>query len=421
MAWPTRRRVAWILAAAVLGLLLLAAFLLSRPDRVARFALAQAGQALGLEITSSGASEYRIRGTPTLVVRDVVARLPGTATPVLAADRVLLSMPWSTLRARLADLDFTRIELDAPVLHLAAFQAWLASRPPGDGRVPTLREGIAVVDGTILADGWRVDGVELEVPLLHAQRPLEAHATGRYTTDGTRLPFDLHAVLQRPAPGHAIGIAGVATVERDTWRLPARVRLGGTWETDDEGWGVARMKLGANTAYVTDDTHMPFALGLSGPLRFVGGRSSIAPLHAHVIPLGDPDDNMVPPLDARGALAVDELLELELGGTLARWPAAWPSLPAPLDDASAGTEFDLAYAGSASLQDVARLSLRRGDARADSRLQLQRVTDWIATMDSGSPLPPIDATASIPRLEIAGAVLHGVELTLEDPATDGDE
>src|SRR5690606_19495247 len=169
MAWPTRRRVAWILAAAVLGLLLLAAFLLSRPDRVARFALAQAGQALGLEITSSGASEYRIRGTPTLVVRDVVARLPGTATPVLAADRVLLSMPWSTLRARLADLDFTRIELDAPVLHLAAFQAWMASRPPGGGRVPALGEGIGVGGGTILADGWRVEGVGLEVPLLQGQ------------------------------------------------------------------------------------------------------------------------------------------------------------------------------------------------------------------------------------------------------------
>ena len=91
MAWSTRRRVAWIVVAAVVGLLLLAAFLLSRPERVARFALAQAGQALGLEITASGAAEYRIRGTPTLVVRDVVARLPGTTTPVMSADRVLLS------------------------------------------------------------------------------------------------------------------------------------------------------------------------------------------------------------------------------------------------------------------------------------------------------------------------------------------
>ena len=223
MAWSTRRRVAWIVVSAVVGLLLLAAFLLSRPERVARFALAQAGQALGLEITASGAAEYRIRGTPTLVVRDVVARLPGTTTPVMSADRVLLSMPWSTLRARLSELDFTRIELDAPVLHLDAFQDWLASRPPGDGRVPTLSEGIAVVDGTILADGWQVEDVDLDVPLLHAEQPLEAHATGRYTTEGTRLPFDLHAVLQRPAPGHAIGIAGIADIERDTCQQHYRV------------------------------------------------------------------------------------------------------------------------------------------------------------------------------------------------------
>ena len=45
-------------------------------------------------------------------------------------------------------------------------------------------------------------------------------------------------------------------------------------------------------------------------------------------------------------------------------------------------------------------------------------------MDSagtGTPLPPMDATASVPTLEIAGATLHGVELTLDDPAVDSDD
>ena len=421
MERPSRRRVAWIAAGASLALLVLAVFLLSRPERVARFALDRAGNALGLEITASGASEYRIRGTPTLVVRDVEARMPGAQSPLLTADRVLLSMPWSTLRARLQDLDFTRVELDGPVLDLDALQAWLASRPPGDGRVPTLREGIVVVDGTVVADGWRVEAIDLEVPLLHADRPLRAHATGRYASGTTTLPFDLHAVVARPAPGQALGIAGVATVEADGWRLPARVRMGGTWQADDDGWGIARMKFGARTAYVTDETRAPFALGVFGPLRIAAGRTTLAPLHATVIPLGDAATNPIPRLGATGVVAVADRLELDLDGTIAHWPAAWPALPAPLEDAAAETAFGLRYAGAASLDDVADLTLYRAGASADARLRLPSVTAWIGNMHAGSPLPPLDATARIPRLEIAGAVMHGVELTLDDPALEVDD
>ena len=91
----SRRGLAWSIAGILLLLLVMAMVLLLQADRVARFALDQAGDALGLEINATGAAEYRIRGTPTLVVRDVVARLPGAAVPVLTADRVLLSMPWS--------------------------------------------------------------------------------------------------------------------------------------------------------------------------------------------------------------------------------------------------------------------------------------------------------------------------------------
>jgi hypothetical protein len=108
-------------------------------------------------------------------------------------------------------------------------------------------------------------------------------------------------------------------------------------------------------------------------------------------------------------------LDLELDGTIAHWPAAWPELPAPLGDATAPTGFALDYRGAMALDDVARLELERDGARADMRLRLPDVTAWLDAAPGGSPLPPIDATASIPRLEIAGATLHGVELTLDEP------
>lgn len=411
----SRRRIAWIAAGVLVVALVVAAALLLQADRVVRFALDQAGDALGLDITSSGAAEYRVRGTPTLVVRDVVARLPGTQVTVLAADRLLLSLPWSTLRGRLQELDFTRIELDAPVLHVPALQEWLATRPPGDGRVPTLREGIVVVDGTVVADGWRIEAVDLSLPALHADRPVRAHATGRYVADSTRIPFDLHGVLERPSPGHAIGVAGIATLVRDGWRMPARLRMGGTWQADDAGWGIARMMLGATAVYESDGTRAPFALGLLAPLRISDGRTSLAPMHLAVRPMGS-DTNPVPTMDATGSLVLADALDLQLEGTMPSWPEAWPALPAPLDDAAAPTGFDLHYVGDIALDDVAQLAVTRDGARADARLRLPDVTAWLDASATGSPLPPLDATASVPRLEIAGATLHGVEITLDDPA-----
>ena len=93
----SRRTARIVLAAAlVLLVLLLALRFALQPERATRFLLTRVGNTLGLEITASGASEYHLRGTPTLVIRDVVAREPGAAVPLLTADRILLSLPWST-------------------------------------------------------------------------------------------------------------------------------------------------------------------------------------------------------------------------------------------------------------------------------------------------------------------------------------
>ena len=97
-----------------------------------------------------------------LLLRDVVAREPGAATPLLRADRIYLSLPWSTIRARGSDLTVKRIELDRPQLDLPALQRWLATRPPSEKRFPTLTDGLRITDGAIANDddsdsGWRID------------------------------------------------------------------------------------------------------------------------------------------------------------------------------------------------------------------------------------------------------------------------
>ena len=112
---PRRRWARTAGAIAVLLLLLALALRVAlQPEHVTGLVLGQLGKALGLEITANGPGEYRLVGSPVLVVRDVVAREPGAKTPILRAERVLLSLPWSTIRTRGAELTITRVELDAP-------------------------------------------------------------------------------------------------------------------------------------------------------------------------------------------------------------------------------------------------------------------------------------------------------------------
>ncbi|QCW27146.1 hypothetical protein FE772_17390 [Lysobacter enzymogenes] len=74
----SRKRL-WIVLALLLAALLGLRWV-SRPSQVGWIVLSQAGRALGLEISAGGASEYRLRGTPMLEVRDLVARVPAATS-----------------------------------------------------------------------------------------------------------------------------------------------------------------------------------------------------------------------------------------------------------------------------------------------------------------------------------------------------
>ncbi|MCL1633070.1 hypothetical protein M2650_00195 [Luteimonas sp. SX5] len=402
----------WLIAAmSVVLLSLLALRWFAQPDRVASLLLARAGAALGLEITASGASEYRLLGTPMLVVRDVVAKQPGAATPLLRAKRIYLTLPWSTIRAGGADLIVERIELDAPQLDLPALLRWLATRPPGETKIPTLTDGLQVDDGRVTGDGWSIESLDLQLPALYPQRRVHAHASGRVLAGGTRLPFDVHAVLIKPEIGAGLGLAGQLSVESSDWKLPMKPILGGRLHSDADGLGLDRMKLGATARYVSGDTDLPFAFGLAGPLRYRGGVLAIAPIGSVVH-----GDDPVPELDAHGRIAYGNALSLQLAGKIAAWPSSWPALPAPIGASPSPLPFSLNYAGKPDFSDIAALSLQRDQTHFDGRFRLPEVTAWIDAGAAGSPLPPLDGRIVTPALEVSGAQLRGVEIEMDDPA-----
>lgn len=409
---PRRRWLRWWPAVVVVLLLVLALAVrvALQPERTLPLLLDRLGDALGLEITAAGAPELTLRGTPTLVVRDVTARQPRAARPLLHADRILLSLPWSTIRERGATLDLARIELDAPVLDLPALRRWLSSRPPGETRFPTLRDGVRVRGGRIQALGWRIEALDLDLREWHRDKPVAARTRGRYADRTTAMPFDLAIALTLPRAEAGMAVAGDLEIQRADWRLPARVKLSGPLRLVDGDLHVAPAQLAMSADYVADDTRLPFALGVHGPLRYRDGTWTLAP--AGVALRGQPP---LPVFDASGALVLGRRLVVRLQGTLAEWPETWPTLPPPLGASSSPLPFALDYVGATGLADAARLRLRRDAARFDARFRLPAVLAWLDDDGSGTPLPPLSGTARAPRLEISGAQLEGVEISIDEP------
>ena len=414
-------RIVLVVALVLLALGLALRFAL-QPQRATHFLLDRIGNSLGLEITASGKAEYRLRGTPQLVLRDVVAREPGAATPLLRAERIFVSLPWSTLRAGGGVLAATRLELDAPVLDLPALQHWLATRPSSARRLPTLSNGLRIRDGSIRNDDWRIDGIDAELPLLAADKPLRARLRGRYLDPPLAIPVDLAVAIVRPgalvdAQATGFATAGKIVVERGgDWRLLATVKLSGPLRLGKDDLRITPARLGVAASYESGDTRLPFAFGAHGPLLFDEAVWTLSPAGVALRGRGAEASTPIPSLDARGSLALGRRLVLRLHGALAGWPQAWPALPAPLGQSRSPLPFALDYVGQPDLSGIAGLQLRRDATRFDGRFRLQDVTAWIAA-DNGtvSPLPPLDGKASAPRIEIAGARLDGVEITIDDP------
>lgn len=410
---PTRRRRRWLRRLLVLGILLLLLSLLAtwllRPRQLVPLILDRAGKSLGLEITADGNAEARLRGEPQLIVRKLVAREPGAKNAILRAERVLLALPWSTLRNGGKDAVIKRIELDAPVLDVPALQAWLAKRPPSEEtKIPTLTDGLRIVDGRIDNGDWRIEGVTLALPSLHPQKPLVARVRGRYVDASTAIPFDLAVALTKPANDAGVAVFGPLTIERGDWRLAATIRFSGPLHQGENELAVVPAKLGVSARYESGDTRLPFSLGLHGPLRFDQTTWVLAPVGVALR-----GESPMPNFGAHGALALGRRLVIELDGALPQWPDAWPALPAPVSNSTSPLPFALRYTGQADLSGIAGLQVKRDATAFDGRFRLYDVLGWI-DQSGGSPLPPLDGRLRSPQLEISGATLEGVDVVFDD-------
>lgn len=404
-----RPAIALIVVVAVLLVAALALRWAMRPQALGPRVLEMAGQALELEI-SADEFDYSLLGGPQLVVRGASARAPGSQAAMMQAERVLVAVPWSTLRARGADLTVTRIELDAPRVQLEPFIHWWSQRPPGEGPLPTLREGLRVDRGRLDGGDWSLQDIAIDLPHFAPDARLAGGVRGRYQTATMQVPFDLQVAMTRPAAGAGVGAAGTATPRADDWRLHSRLvlstRLG---KEGDAGIRLHGLRLSAASRYVSADAEQPFVLGLAGEGAFADGTLELAPAA-----LALRGQDMIPRLHGRGQLGIGQQLAFDLAGRIEQWPEAWPALPPPIGNSDAPLPFDINYRGASNLSDPLELQLARGQAQFEGRLRIAQVSSWIGDIATGSPLPPLHGRVTVPRMEVAGASLHGVEVTIED-------
>ncbi|MFZ5661955.1 MAG: hypothetical protein ACOY9B_04445 [Pseudomonadota bacterium] len=412
-----RRRRRRIALALLLAALALALVWLTRPPQVAGLVVAQLGKALDLAITAEGVSEYTWRGAPSITLREVIARRPGESVPLLRARRVHVELPWRTLRARGAPLVVTRIELDAPEIDLPALQRWLAARPPTEpGRVFLLTDGLAVEHGVLRGEGWRVEGITLDVPRYGGDFALEGELRGRYVGGALAADFALEGRADRATLPTPVRLDGTVRVETATWAMPAWLTASGALHAADGGFAIRPLRLGVAARYLAHEATVPFRVGAYGPLAFADGRLAMEPATLALRPQEGVAPALMPVLRARGALGVGETLRLDLRGALADWPDTWPALPAPVGPSDAPLPFALRYAGPTDLAAPVELHLARDAATFDARFRLPAVLDWLDAGLTQSPLPPLDGRLRAPRLEVAGATLEGVEIELGDAA-----
>lgn len=410
-AEPSRRRRRWLIAvivviAVIAGLLRWA----TRPQQVASLVLSQASRATGLKITASGISEYRLRGTPGVVLRDVVAQREGDATPVLRAARVELTLPWTTLRSRGSDLVVHHIELQAPQVDIAAVDRWLATRPDtGETRIPTLTDGFVARRARVIGPGWTIESLDIDVPSLAPAHPVRGHLRGRVVADSTTFPFDLRATLSRLAAGAGLGAAGHIDVVRPDWRMGLDLTFR-TRPDISHGIELQHMTMGANALYLAGKNRIAFVVGTAGELSYRGGLL-IEPF-ALVLKRGQE----IPDLIGRGRLAWAGDLQLALAGDIAKWPHGWPTLPPPINRPKGTVPFNLRYIGPIDFSGAWDLQLRNGATRFEARFRLPRVLQWLDAPVDGTPIPPLDGRIVTPRLDAAGATLEGVEIQIVDDA-----
>lgn len=382
MTEPARKRRWPKFLAASAVLLLIGAWWVDRqlePVRLASTVLARLGEATGLQLSFEGTPEYALRPEPRLLLENFDARVPGSTTPLFRVRRLEVSLPWATVWS--GSLVITRIELDGPTLDLDALSTWLASQPESSGELPVLSRGASVRDGTMLWGDWRIDGLALDIDRFEPEMPLTLELAGRGTSGTIALQLESTIAIEKLSQSAGAKVEAQGRIQLDGVDAPFLVT------TDCRYHKLDNESLNCADLFFRSESPLPtFKADLASIVR--RGKS--------------------------------ENIEIDADGWMRDWPQDWPALPAPM--AGKPTHFDFTYAGPSDMTAAWKVKLDWEESHAAAEFALQDVLAWLEA-GNAAPLPPLQATVTAPSIEIAGATLEGVKISIEEdppaePATE---
>ena len=370
----SRRARRWLTVASVaLVLLAFAAWWVNRqlePNRLTALVLERAGKSLNLDIRFSGTPDYALKPEPRLLVPGLSVH-GADGVEFLTATRAEISLPWSTIKGDTPVI--TRIELDRPRLDIAGLQRWMATRPEKPFEVPTLVDGIEVKQGEIIGDGYSFAALDATLPTLAADKPAQLTARGRFIRGQARVQFNAALRVSNAGLRSGFDLQAKTQIQQQPKPLKMDVASKGKFAFDD-----------ALTTLTLDS----LAVRADSPLPSFTGRAFVANA-------------------SRLAFNVDAVLT--------RWPADWPTLPAPLVSNTNGLPVQLKYRGASDLSAPLALVVKRDATELDAKV---RVSDFLAWMDAeqASLLPPLTGTLRTPSLDFDGIELQGVEFEISADA-----
>lgn len=370
----SRRARRWLTVVSVaLALLAVAAWWVNRqlePNRLTALVLDRAGKSLKLDIRFSGTPDYALEPEPRLLIPGLSVR-GADGVEFLTATRAEISLPWSTIKGDAPVI--TRIELDHPRLDLAGLQRWMATRPKTPFEVPTLVDGIEIQQGEVIGDGYSFDALDATLPASAADKPAQLTARGNFIRGETRVHFDTE-----------LGIATAGL--RSAFSLQAKTQI-------QQQPKPLRLDAAAKGRFAFDDALTTLTL------------DSVA-VQA---------DSPFPSFKGRAFVANASQLAFNVDAVLTRWPADWPTLPAPLVSNTNGLPVQVKYRGASDLSAPLSLLVKRDATELDANVSLPDFMTWMDA-EQAALLPPLTGTLRTPSLDFDGIQLQGVELEISADA-----
>jgi uncharacterized protein involved in outer membrane biogenesis len=370
----SKRKKRFLIFFAVLGIIIaIAAWWVNgqlEPNKLTRTVLGKLGQELNLQFDFKGEPSYAMKPEPRLIIPNLEVRNPADKEIIFSAARIEISLPWSTIMGDTPHI--TRIEASSPFIDVPKVLAWQSTRPAGKPfEVPTFTNGLKISNGKLKDIGYGIENIELELPHLEDQQPIDANMSANILIDKTIIGLAGTLVIEKAGLASAITLQSKQNLKVDKDSYPYSLNFVGDYNAKDS------KKIILN----------------AGRLQW----QSKAPL---------------PNIDGNLQLSIAEnALSLKSQGSIAEWLKEWPALPAPINKQTKDIPFSLAYDGKFNFSDAFKLQLKLQKSQLDSELKITELQQWIAG-NGGSPLPPLKAAFTTPKIELEGVSLEGVSVEI---------